>query len=275
MRQSGGSIICPQCGKLISVTEEKCPFCGAWRPGLYGWAPVLQRLFGRQLDIIPLITVTCIVLYVASLILQPEAILGGQGLFSILSPGSRALYQLGMTGGAAWASGWWWTHFTAIYLHGSVLHILFNVLWIRDLGPAATSVFGPARAFVLFSLSGGFGFLVSNMASGNPSVGASGSIFGLLAALIVYGRRSGGGMMTRQLWQWAIIMFAFGFFMRGVNNWAHAGGFIAGWLLAQTMPTSDRREGRSVQILALALLALTAAGFVLSFVNVTSILLSG
>jgi membrane associated rhomboid family serine protease len=114
------------------------------------------------------------------------------------------------------------------------------------------------------------------MASGNPSVGASGSIFGLLAALIVYGRRSGGGMMTRQLWQWAIIMFAFGLFpgLR-VNNWAHAGGFVAGWLLAQTMPTSDTREGRGVQILALALLVLTAAGFVLSFVNVTSILLSG
>jgi rhomboid protease GluP len=275
MRQTGGSIICPQCGKLISVSEEKCPFCGAWRPGLYGWAPVLQRFFGRQLDVIPLITVTCVVLYVAALVLQPEAILGGRGLFSILSPGSRALYQLGMTGGAAWQYSWWWTHFTAIYLHGSVLHILFNVLWIRDLGPAATNIFGPARAFVLFSLSGAFGFLVSNMASGNPSVGASGSIFGLLAALIVYGRRTGGLMMTRQLWQWAIIMFAFGFFMPAVNNWAHAGGFIGGWLLAQTMPSSDRREGRGVQILALALLVVTAAGFVLSFVNVTTILLSG
>jgi rhomboid protease GluP len=276
MRQSQGSMICPHCGKLIGVGEEKCPFCGAWRPSLFGYAPALQRLFGGRLDVIPLIVTSCIVLYVVSLVLQPEAVFEMRGIFSILSPGTRALYQLGMTGGIAWHQHWWWTLLTAIYLHGGLLHIFFNILWIRNLGPQVSEVYGPARSFVLFSVAGAAGFLVSNLASGTPSIGASGSIFGLLAALIVYGRRRGISMLTAQLWQWAIILFAMGFFMSGVNNWAHGGGFAGGWVAAEAMRFSDdKRESLGVQVLALVLLVATAAGFVLSFVNVTSILISG
>jgi membrane associated rhomboid family serine protease len=273
-RQITGSMICPECGKLIGVGEAKCPFCGAWRPGLYGWTPVLQRLFGLKLDLIGIIVTSCVILYVASLVLQPEAILRMSGLFSILSPGQRALYQLGMTGGVAWREGWWWTLLTAIYLHGSILHIFFNVMWIRNLGPEVTNVYGPARAFVIFSLAGAAGFLISDTVTMSPSIGASGSIFGLLAALIVYGRKRGGTAMTMQLWQWAAIMFAMGFFMSGVNNWAHAGGFAGGWVTAEAMRFSEKRESRGVQLLALALLGLTAAGVVLSFMKVTGILLA-
>jgi rhomboid protease GluP len=274
MRQTTGSMICPECGKLIGVGEEKCPFCGAWRPGLYGWTPALQRLFGGRLDLISIIVTACVALYIASLVLQPEAIFRMSGLFSILSPGQRALYQLGMTGGAAWREGWWWTVLTAIYLHGGILHIFFNVMWIRNLGPAVTEVYGPARAFVLFSLAGAAGFLISNSFTASPSIGASGSIFGLLAALIVYGRKRGGSIMTMQLWQWAAVMFAMGFFMSGVNNWAHAGGFAGGWVTAEAMRFSERRESRGVQLLALALLVMTALGVVLSFIKVTGMLLT-
>ena len=266
-------MICPECGKLIGVGEEKCPFCGAWRPGLYGWTPAMQQLFGRRLDLIAVMVTGCVALYALSLALQPEAIFQVQGLFGILSPGSRALYQLGMTGGVAWSAGWWWTLFTATYLHGGLLHIFFNVMWIRSLGPAVTDAYGPARAFVVFNLAAAAGFLVSNLASNHASVGASGGIFGLLAALIVHSRRHGGSMMTTQLWQWALIMFAMGFFMSGVNNWAHAGGFAGGWLCALAMPSSDRRESRMVQIGALGLLVLIGAGIVMSFVKVTGILM--
>jgi hypothetical protein len=75
------------------------------------------------------------------------------------------------------------------------------------------------------------------------------------------------------MWQWAIIMFAFGFMTPSVNNWAHAGGFAGGWVIAEGMRFADKREGRAVQLLALALLLATAAGFVLSFVKVTSVLI--
>ena len=276
MRQTQGSIVCPHCNKLIGINEPTCPFCGAWRPGLFGWTPVLRRVVGQHLDLISLISITCVVLYTVALLLQPEAITDLRGVLSLLSPGTRALYQLGMTGGVAWRLGWWWTLFTAIYLHGSLLHIFFNLMWIRNLGPVATEVYGPARAFVLFNVAGATGFLVSNLTTGVPTIGASGSVFGLLAALIVYGRRRGSSLMTTQVWQWAIILFVLGILMPAVNNWAHAGGFAGGWVAAQAMQFSDEtRESTWILLAALALIGLTAVGVVLSFIRVTGVLLAG
>ena len=237
---------------------------------------------GQRLDLVSLILATCITLYALALLLQPEAIFGGGGLLSILSPGTRALYQLGMTGGVAWDQGWWWTLLTANYLHGGLLHILFNMMWVRNLGPAATEVYGPARTFVLFNIAGASGFLVSNvmttmtspMAFASPTVGASGGIFGLLAALIVYGRKRGGSTVERELWQWAVLLFIFGFIMRGVNNWAHGAGFLGGWIAAQFMGFIDeQRESTAMLIASLVLIGLTALGVVLSFVSVTGVLL--
>ena len=276
MRKVQGSVVCAQCNQLVGINEETCPFCGAWRPGLFGWAPVLRRVIGVRLDLITLIVGASVTLYALALLLQPEAIVQGGGVLSILSPGGRALYQLGMTGGVAWQLGWWWTMLTAIYLHGGLLHIFFNMMWIRNLGPAATEVFGPARTFVLFNASGVVGFMASNVMSGVPTIGASGAIFGLLAALIVYGRKRGASMMTQQLWQWAIILGIFGFVMPSVNNWAHGGGFVGGWVAAHLMGFSDeRRESTSVLLAALILIVLTIIGFGLSFFKVTGILLTG
>jgi len=304
VRQVQGSVVCSQCGRLVGVNEEKCPFCGAWRPGLFGWATVLRRSLGGRLDLFTLIVGTCAALYAAALLISVAGganILGG-GLFSILSPSSLALYQLGMTGGFAWEQGWWWTLLTAMYLHGSLLHIIFNVMWIRNLGPAVAEVYGPGRAFLLFNIAGAGGFLASNLLNGAlgllvavvrgelmlrsaidlvlsgrlaaPTIGASGAIFGLLAALIVYGRRRGSSMMTQQLWQWAIILGVFGFLMPGINNWAHGGGFAAGWVAAQLMNLDDVRQDSSwVLMTSLGLIVLTLVGVGLSFVRVTGILL--
>ena len=275
MRQTQGSMICPRCGKLISVSEQKCPFCGAWNPSLYGYGPGLQKWIGRRLDLVSVIVGACIILYVTALVLQPEAILHPAGFLDILAPGSRALYQLGMTGGLAWDQRWWWTLLTAIYLHGGLLHIFFNLMWIRNLGPAVVEYWGPARSFIIFNVAGVVGFLVSNFITGHPSIGASGAIFGYLAALIVYGRRVGHSALTAQVWQWAIIVFVMGFVMSSVNNWAHAGGFAGGWIASSAMrPLAERREGRAAMVLAFLLALLTVAGFVLSFIRVTTILLS-
>ena len=270
MRRTEGAVICSRCGKLVSVAEERCPFCGAWRPGLFGFGPAIQRLFGNRFDFISLVVTACVALYVAALLLEPSAIFRVQLPFGILSPGNVALYRLGMTSGAVLRHfGWWWTLFTAIYLHGGLLHIFFNVMWIRNLAPAVDEIYGPARGFVLFTVAGAAGFLLSDFVSVDPTVGASGSIFGLLAALIVHGRRRGFKAHTGQLWQWAIVMFAMGFMIPSVNNYAHAGGFAGGWIAATLMrPTDESREGTGVRLLALALIVVTAAGFVLSFVRV-------
>ena len=276
MRQVQGSVVCPQCSRLVGVSEEKCPFCGAWRPGLFGWATVLRRALGGRLDLFTLIVGSCGTLYALALLVSVaggEDILGG-GLFSMLSPGRVALLQLGMTGGFAMDRGWWWTVLTAMYLHGSLLHIVFNVMWIRNLGPAVTEVYGAGRAFLLFNVAGAGGFLASYVMTGTPTIGASGSIFGLLAALIVYGRRRGSSVVTQQLWQYAILLGLFGFIMPGINNWAHGGGFAAGWIAAQVMNLDDERQDSTWVLLAsLALIVMTFVGVGLSFVQVRGELL--
>lgn len=262
------SMVCPSCGNLISTEETACPNCGAKHPNLFGLGPYLNRLFGQQIDILSLIPTACIALFVLSLVLDLGAALTTRGgIFGMLSPGRRPLLLLGMTG----AGAPWWTNLTAIYLHGSLLHILFNFLWIRQLGPEVGHLYGPARFFIIFTAGGAFGFVLSNLITGAPTIGASGAIFGLLAAMIVYGRSHKGSvasMMTRQLWQWAILMFIFGFMMSGVNNVAHLGGFIGGWVASQVLVSgADYRETRPVTLTALALLVLTGAAFALALFN--------
>lgn len=268
MRQTQGSMICPHCEKLIGVNEERCPFCGAWRPGMFGYMPTFRRWFA-QVDFTRGVIAICAALYIISLVIQPSAIFG-RGGFNLLSPGMRALYQLGMTDGISLRQNHWWTVLTSIYLHGSLLHIFFNMMVVWNIAPAVANVYGASRTFVIWTLAGAAGFLLSDLVAGSPTVGASGSVFGLFAALIVYGRRVHHSMLTRQIWQWVILNFVLGFFISNVNMLAHLGGFAGGWVVSEFVRLdSERRESLGVQLLAGALALATLAGFVLSFVRVT------
>lgn len=260
--------MCPNCERLVSVNEAKCPFCGAWRPGMFGYGPALSRLLGGKLDLSNAITVFCVALFLLSLAIDPMAILHMGGIFDLLSPSGEALDRLGMTGGFAMARGQWWTVATAVFLHGGLIHILFNMVIMRRYLPMLTDLYGNVRAFLIFMAGGILGFVLSNLVTSHNTIGASGAIFGLLGALISYGRRTGQSYVTQQLWISAIMMFAFSFFMSsGVNNWAHAGGFVGGFLAAELMPTTHRRESVAEMALAGLLSLATVAGVVLSFIG--------
>jgi len=281
------AMLCPNCRKLISQDEPRCPYCGTLRPGLWGLGPKIQNLFGHQLQLVQIISMACVVLYVTALLLDIRGALSPSGgPLGILSPNPRVLVLLGMTGGPIFEQsnkttlelGLWWTLLTAIFLHGSLLHIFFNVMWIRQIGSFAEHELGPARFFVLFMLSGAGGFLLTNLFGNAPSVGASGSIFGLLGAMIAFRQRRGGtrDVLTQQFLMWAVILFAFGFFVPRIDNWAHLGGFVTGFLMGQRLHgVREKREGRNVQIAALVLLLLTLAGFVLSIVRILPAYLAG
>src|SRR3989442_7691725 len=270
-RREVRTILCPSCGRLTRAEAAECSICGRRRPGLWGFTSLARRLF-RAGSVTQVITVACIALYVASLVLDPAAAFTRQGPFDILSPSLRALRALGTTGSWAWHRGEWWTLLTAIYLHGGVLHILFNVLWIRQLGPAVEDVYGPARYMIIFTVGGVAGFVLSN-AVGDfvPSfavpytVGASGAIFGLFGAMVAFGRKRGGVFRTlilRQYGQWALVLFILGFLMAGVNNWGHARGFVGGLLCGLVLPAAERRpEGTLDHVAAGGLVVLTLVSF--------------
>jgi membrane associated rhomboid family serine protease len=206
--------------------------------------------------------------YLASLLLDLSAATRMRGLFGLLSPSPAALNALGMTGAYALKRGRWWTLVTAIYLHGGLLHILFNLLWVRQLAPVVEDLFGRARLAVIFTAGGALGFLVSDLAGVPFSIGASGGIFGLLGALVFYGKSRGGTFgvaIMRQYGHWALILFVLGFLMPGVDNFAHAGGFAGGFLAGAALGSSDRRPERVADaLLALVAIGVTVASFALA-----------
>ena len=266
-RQRSGSSLCYACGKLNRVDAAVCFYCGRRNPGLWGYGQSLGRLIGG-LDFAGLVTVVAVVAYIAALALDPRAILARRGVFDLLAPSNQALYVLGMAGAFPWQQGHWWTVLTAIYLHGSLLHILFNLLWVRQLVPDVEQVYGRARTVVIFTASGVVCFLLSSFMGTPFTVGASGAIFGLLAAMVWYGRRRGGffgSAVLRQYGAWAIVLFVLGLVSgTGVNNWGHAGGLIGGFLAAFMLgPTHERPEQGGDRVLAGATLALTGLAFVL------------
>jgi len=266
-RKTTGAILCPSCGRLTNADAPVCLVCGRRRPGMWGFGGLVGKLFRRG-SFTNVVTVACIALYVLSLVIDPASVLRPRGPFDIFSPSPQALSWLGMTGAFAWDQGRWWTLLTAIYLHGSLLHILFNVLWIRQLGPAVEELYGRARLVVIFTVSGVAGFVVSNLIGIPFTIGASGAIFGLLGAMVAFGRKRGGvfgTLVLRQYGQWALILFVLGFFMAGVNNLAHAGGFAGGLLAGLMLSFADQRAETGLdRMVASAAIVLTLLGFALA-----------
>lgn len=255
-------MLCPNCGQIISVNAEECIHCGRRNPGLWGFAPLLQSILGR-FGFVEMVSIGCIVFYALSLLLSPSINLMASGFFSFLAPDPRILSVLGAASPFAIQSGQWWTLITAIYLHGNLLHILFNVMWIRQLAPEVEEYFGTARLILIFTIAGIVGFVFAILFGSYGAIGASGSIFGLFGAIVYYGRNRGGtfGMAVyRQTAIWAALLFFLGLSMERVSNLAHAGGFIGGYLAAMLLGYSEiRSESFAMKLLALGAVVLTVA----------------
>ena len=276
-RQTTGSVVCVSCGYLVGVNDDVCYHCGRRNPGLWGFAPAVRRL-GNDAGFVPFVTGMCIVMYVLSLLLSGPGLVLVGGLMDFLAPSQQSLFLLGASG--AWPvflRGRWWTIFSASWLHGGLLHILFNMIWIRQLAPAVGELYGPGRMVIVYTVAGAAGFLLSSLAgwylwflpflSGAQfTVGASASIFGLLGALVYYGRRSGSSQVHSQAFYYAAVLFLFGFIMRGVDNYAHAGGFIGGYLASRMLdPLKPERINHLV--LALVCLAVSILSIIVSVIH--------
>jgi rhomboid protease GluP len=277
-RQTEGSVICTSCGVLVGVNDATCYNCGRRNPGLWGYAPWFRRL-GQDLGFVPLVMGGTITLYVLSLLLS------GAGLQTMLAPNMRVLLLLGASGAyPVFGLDRWWTVFTAGWLHAGVLHVLFNVLWIRQLGPAVADLYGPGRMVILYTLSGAVGFIFSSVAGqylgGLPiiggatiTVGASAPIFGLLGALVYYGQRTGSRHVGDAGLQYALMLGIFGLIFPGVDNQAHLGGFVGGYLTGRVLDPL-RPERIDHLIVGAACLAVTLAAIVWSVVTALPYLLN-
>lgn len=279
-RKTEGSVICASCGVLVGVQDETCYNCGRRNPGLWGYGPALRSL-GQDFGFVPLMTGAVIVLYVLALLLSR-----GEMQMMTLAPSGRMLFLLGASGAMpVFDLGRWWTLLTAGWLHGNLLHILFNVLWIRQLAPAIGEIYGASRMIIIYTFASITGFAVSSLAGeflwwmpiyflrgAQMTVGASAAIFGLLGAAVYYGRRSGSTHASRVGLQYAVLLGIFGLIFPGVDNYAHAGGFLGGYLTARVLdPLKPERVDHMV-IAGVCLLA-TLLAIVVSIVTALPLLL--
>lgn len=250
---------CPRCKRLISINADSCIHCGLPKPGIYLSIPILNDLISGKIAFVDGIVLLCIALYVLALLLDTSGLsIFGGGILNLLSPTSESLYKLGMGGRIPMAAGRWWTLITATYLHGSILHIGFNMLWLRRIGPLVEELFGASRFWIIYTLSGLAGSILTTIMGTPFFVGASGAIFGLLGALIYYGRHRGGTFgsnIFRQMLIWAGILFVFGFLSARVDNWGHLGGFLGGIIAAALLGYQEKSRETLIQnIIAFLLL---------------------
>ena len=251
------SQLCPNYRRLISRDEPSCPYCGIKSPGAW-WKnnALLHPLQTPELFLTGLSGVN-IALFVLSLILHPGGTSMGMNPFGFLSPDSRSLLLLGATGTMPIAAlHRWWSLVSASYLHGSLLHLIFNLIALRQIGPLVIQEYGLARMFTIYTLGGIGGFLLSFLVGVPFTIGASAAVCALIGAALYYGKSRGGSygqQVYQQIGGWAMSIFVFGLLVPGINNWAHGGGMAAGAFCGLLLGYQEnRRELLSHRLLGAA-----------------------
>ena len=147
-RKTEGSVICTSCGVLVGVNDSTCYNCGRRNPGLWGYGPALRSL-GNDLGFVTIVTGGTIIMFVLSLVLSRD---GAQHRPDAKRRGAPHPGRQRRVAGLQF--GWWWTVLTAGWLHGGILHIFFNVMWIRQLGPEIANLYGAGRMVIIYTVAG-------------------------------------------------------------------------------------------------------------------------
>jgi rhomboid protease GluP len=240
------SLLCPNCKKLISISEKKCPYCGTGNPAAWWKNNILTRGFNDPYLLVKSIIGVNVGIYVISLLLNPKGFGLALNPLTFLAPSGQIIELLGATGKVPIdAFQRYWTLVSANYLHGSILHIFFNMAAFRQLGLLVAREYGVYRMFIIYTLGGVIGFFISYLASVPWTIGASAAVCSLAGALLYYGKSRGGlygRAIYKQIGIWVIILFIFGLLVPVINNWGHGGGIAAGIGLGFLLGYQERKK---------------------------------
>ncbi len=228
--------LCPACGTLVGVSASRCHECGTNLTfSMAAASRGLSGILGDRAPVTTLLLIVNILMFGVSWVATASAGEGG-GLRILWGLGGDALYRLGESHpGAIFIGHQWYRLVTAMFLHGGLIHIGFNMMVLMDLGPAVEEIYGSARYLFLYVLTGVGGFALSAL-HGIPSVGASGALMGLIGLLIAITTKRGGMFMRElrsRLVSWVVSIFVIGVMMPGIDNWGHFGGLAAGFVLGK------------------------------------------
>ena len=224
--------ICTEC-MIAAPVGFQCPECVAGAAAQSRQATTIAggALIGR-----PMVTYTLIGINLAVFLVQFTV-----GINAVA--GDYGMWPVGIAVG-----GEWWRLVTAAFLHGSFLHIAFNMYVLFALGPTLERILGHSRYLILYVLAAIGGGVASYVFSDmrTVSVGASGAIFGLMGALVVAGRR-----LRYDVTQVLVLLginVVIGFIASGVDWRAHLGGLVTGALVAAIMVLPSPRHRMAVQV---------------------------
>jgi membrane associated rhomboid family serine protease len=152
---------------------------------------------------------------------------------SLIGP-NWAVFMFGLHPPAV-ANGDWWRLITATFLHGSLLHLGFNMLALWILGTQVENYLGSKKFLLLYFVSAIGGSLASFYFSppATFSIGASGAIFGLMGAYIVIGKKLRADVS--QIMVLLLINVVLGFTVSGIDWRAHLGGLVAGVVFTKVL----------------------------------------
>jgi len=204
----------------------------------HGAGRYFARSRGRERTPMVSYAILGVTVVVSFLALQPE----GSGVLRLLWLDKRGL-----------ADGEWWRLLSPVLVHGSLLHLAFNMYFLYLVGPLVEQVYGSARFLVLYLLTAATASLASYLLGGpGASVGASGALFGLCGVLLV-GRvlhrpalQGQQRAMMSQIGGLVVINLVLGFglntFGGNIDNFAHLGGLAGGLWLGLLIPPIGARE---------------------------------
>jgi len=168
-------------------------------------------------------------------------------------------------------SGEYWRLVTPIFLHGGIIHLLMNSYFLYAVGPTVEKIFGNFKFITIYLISGIIGNVTSFVFSTSLSVGASGSLFGLMGALLYVIRKDrrifrssfGINVVTN-----IAINLAYGFINRGqIDNFAHIGGLVGGYIVARMTGIAWEKKSMRERIPACILIAVLIFGGIFAGFN--------
>ena len=159
--------------------------------------------------------------------------------------------------------GQYYRLFTGMFLHAGILHLLFNMYALYIIGMQLESFLGKWKYLIVYLLSGLGASLLSIFFSNGFSVGASGTIFGLMGALLYFGyhyRVYLDSVVKSQIIPLIILNLILGFTLTGIDNWAHIGGLVSGVLA--TMAVGVKYKSTRFEMINGIILYLIYIGFI-------------
>jgi membrane associated rhomboid family serine protease/TPR repeat protein len=190
-------------------------------------------------------------------------------------PRPGVIIHWGSNYGPLTLNGEWWRLFTCMFVHFGLLHLVFNMWVLWSMGRVTERMFGSLHYALLYVFAGLCGSMASLWWHPNVnSAGASGAIFGLLGGLLAFVLNPATGVpptivasQRRSIVVFVAYNLIGGFTHQGIDNAAHlgglVGGFLIGWMLARPLDVTAREQAESRFLLAgaLGLAALSVLGW--------------